>query len=388
MIGTDRGVKAIKFIFVECRKYVACRKAGDKRALRTVGMAQSLRQSSGDSGSALAVSKHKGGLMKERRELAIAENINNNWLRRGLRTGFALLLAAFILLCTFAMAQEGDDKTYIDKKTDYWYQRGLQSAGEGSYEEALLAYDKAIQIDPENVGAWDGKALALKSLSFIEHDPDRFNESLKAYDMAIEMYDRKIKANPQDTNALYYKGLALTGRALAMKAGEKLNISSDKEDRIRYFEEAIRAYDMAIEIDPKYVTALKNKGNVLYSLGRYNESLEVLEKAIEIVPEYGLAWYSKGLTLYELGRYDEAAQAYDKALETFPDNAGIWYNKANALKAQGQYDAAIDGYDYAIKLDSSLAEAWHGKGEAFEKLGLDTSADAAYDRARQLGYVG
>jgi tetratricopeptide (TPR) repeat protein len=327
--------------------------------------------------------------MKEHRELAIVEMVNTNRLRRrrGLRTGFALLLTAFIFLCIFAIAQE-DNTSYVDKKTDYWYQRGLQSAGEGSYKEALLAYDKAIQIDPENVGAWDGKALALKYLSFAENDTDKYNESLEAYDKAIELYDRKIEANPQDTNALYYKGLALTGRALTMKAGEKLNINSDKEDRVRYFEEAINAYDKAIEIDPKYVTAWKNKGNVLYSLGRYNESLEALDKAIEIVPEYGLAWYSKGLTLYELGRYEESIQAYDKALETFPDNAGIWYNKGNALEAQGEYDAAVDGYDYAIKLDPSLAEAWHGKGLAFEKLGLDTSADAAFNRARQLGYEG
>lgn len=325
--------------------------------------------------------------MKERRGLIIAKSVNTNRLRKGLRAGFALLLTAFILLCVFATAQE-DSTNYVDKKTDYWYQRGLQSAGERSYKDALLAYDKAIQIDPENVGAWDGKALVLRSLSFAENDTDKYNESLEAYDKAIELYDRKIEANPKDTNALYYKGLALTGRALTMKAGEKLNISSDKEDRVRYFEEAIDAYDMAIEVDPKYVTAWKNKGNVLYSLGRYNESLEALNKAIEIVPEYGLAWYSKGLTLYELGRYEEAAQAYDKALETFPDNAGIWYNKGNALEALGQHDAAIEGYDYAIKLDPSLAEAWRGKGLAFEKLGLGTSADAAFDRARQLGYEG
>lgn len=343
----------------------------------------------GNSGSALAVSKYKGGLMKERSELTIAKgfNINHNWRRVGLRRGFALLLTAFIFLSTCTMAQM-NSTNYIDKKADYWYQRGLQSAGERSYEEALQAYDKAIQINPDHTGAWDGKALALKSLALSEDDPEKFNESLKAYDTSIELYNRRIEANPQDINALYYKGLALTGRALTMKAGEGLNISSDKEDRVRYFEEAIDAYDRAIEIDPKYVTAWKNKGNVLYSLGRYNESLEALDKAIEIVPEYGLAWYSKGLALGELGRYDEAIQAYSKALETFPENAGIWYNKGNAFYGQGEYDMAIECYDYAIKLDPSLAEAWHGKGKAYEKLGLDTSADASFDRARQLGYEG
>lgn len=326
--------------------------------------------------------------MRERSELTTAKRVyNHNKRRMELRRVSALLLTAFIFLSTYTMAQV-NSTDYVDKKADYWYQRGLQLAGARSYEDALMAYDKAVLIDPEHVGAWDGKALALKSLALSEHDPDKFNESLKAYDMSIELYDRKIEANPQDTNALYYKGLALTGRALTMKAGEKLNMSSDKEDRVRYFEEAIKAYDRAIEIDPKYVTAWKNKGNVLYSLGKYNESLEALDKAIELVPDYGLAWYSKGLALFEIGRYDEAIQAYDKALKTFPDNAGIWYNKGNAFYGQGKYDEAVDAYDYAIKLDPSLGEAWNGKGAAFNKLGLDTSADACNDRAKQLGYEG
>jgi superkiller protein 3 len=276
-------------------------------------------------------------------------------LRRVFKTGLAVLLTAFIFLCVFAVAQE-DTTDYWNKKANYWYQRGLEHAGSGSYEEALEAYNKAIEMNPENVGAWDGKALVLRSLSLSERDPIKYSESLESYDRAIELYNMKIEANPQDINALYYKGLALTGKALTMKAGEKLNISSDKEDRIRCFEDAIESYDRAIEIDPNYVTAWKNKGNVLYSLGKYNESLEALDKAIEIVPEYGLAWYSKGLTLYELGRYDEAATAYDKALETFPENAGIWYNKGEALSEQGKYDAAIECYEKAIKLNPSSAE--------------------------------
>jgi tetratricopeptide (TPR) repeat protein len=333
------------------------------------------------------MSRYNGGLMKEGRGSTIAGRVGNRMLRRGFMPLLALLLTVFIILCAFASAQEGDSD-YGSKQANYWYQRGLEHAGSGSYGEALEAYNKAIELDPENVGAWDGRALALKSLSLSERDPNKFSESLKSYDKSIELYEDKIEANPQDINALYYKGMALTGKALTMKAGEKLNISSNKEDRVKCFEDAIAAYDRAIEIDPDYVTAWKNKGNVLYSLGKYNESLEALNKALELVPDYGLAWYSKGLTLYEMGRYGESVAAYEMALKTFPENAGIWYNKGKALYDEGKYDAAIGCYDKAIKLNPSFAEAWHAKGVAFEKLGLDTSANAAFDKAKTMGYEG
>ncbi len=243
-------------------------------------------------------------------------------------------------------------------------------------------------MNPENADAWSGKALALRYLSLNEHDLDKYSESLKASDKAIELYDRAIEADSQDVNAIYYKGLAISDKAITMQAAEKLNIDSDKQERIKYFEEAISTYDTAIERNPKYITAWKNKGNILFSLGKYNDSIQACDKAIEIAPGYGLAWYSKGLALSRLGRHEEAAAAYDKAIETFPENAGIWYNKGNALYGMGNYDEALECYDKALKLKPSFAKAWHGKGAAFEKIGFQIGADAAFAKAEDLGYSG
>lgn len=310
---------------------------------------------------------------------------SNKLLKSTVCAKSALALISLIALCACAIAQD-NSADYLNNKADYWYKRGLNLTGSGSYEEALGSYDKAIQINPKYAGAWDGRASALRSLSLLKRDTNDYNESLQAYDKAIGLYDDAIKANPQDINALYYKGLALSNRALTMRAGQKLNMTVDEQEIERYFEEALGAYDKAIEINPEYVTAWKNKGNVLYNLGKYNESLQAYDRAIEIVPKYSLAWYNKGLALYKLGRFEEAVSAYDKAMETDPNDAAIWYNKGNAFLGQGNYDAAVECYDYAIKLNPSLAEAWYNKGLAFEKLGLDTGADAAFARAKDLGY--
>jgi tetratricopeptide (TPR) repeat protein len=121
----------------------------------------------------------------------------------------ALALISLIALCTCAVAQD-NSADYLNNKADYWYKRGLNLTGSGSYEEALGSYDKAIQINPKYAGAWDGRASTLRSLSLSKHDANEYNESLQAYDTAIGLYDDAVKANPQDINALYYKGLALS----------------------------------------------------------------------------------------------------------------------------------------------------------------------------------
>jgi tetratricopeptide (TPR) repeat protein len=294
-------------------------------------------------------------------------------------------LAVFLVLCSGALAQESAID-YSQGKADYWYKRGIELAGIGSYEEAINAYDKALDLDSENAAIWDHKAQALNLLAFSNSDVEKYNESLKAYDKAIELYNKSIQENPQDINSLYFMGLALSDRATAMRSADTLNISVDEQNVKEYFEDAFSAYEMATEINPKYISAWNKKGDVLYSLGRYNESLLAYDRAIEIVPNEGLAWYHKGLALSKLNRYEEAIEAYDNAIETFPEDAILWYHKGKAFFDQSQYDAAIDCYDRAIKLNPSFAEAWYCKGIAYEKLDLQTASSAAIEKAKNMGY--
>jgi tetratricopeptide (TPR) repeat protein len=82
-------------------------------------------------------------------------------------------------------------------------------------------------------------------------------------------------------------------------------------------QEALTAYEKAIQLDPKNPQAWKEKALNSYVLGKYNESLAAYEKAIELEPEYAPAWIwkGKGDALNALGRQTEAAAAYARAGE-------------------------------------------------------------------------
>ena len=63
------------------------------------------------------------------------------------------------------------------------------------------------------------------------------------------------------------------------------------------YEEAIKCYDKALEIDEKYVNAWNNKGNALCNLGKYDEAIECYDKALEIDDKFVDAWNNKGVAL-------------------------------------------------------------------------------------------
>ncbi len=86
------------------------------------------------------------------------------------------------------------------------------------------------------------------------------------------------------------------------------------------YEEALEAFNKAIEINPKDDNALSSKGAMLGTLGRHEEALEAFNKAIEINPKNDDALSNKGIALGYLGRHEEALEAYNKAIEIKPKN--------------------------------------------------------------------
>ena len=100
-------------------------------------------------------------------------------------------------------------------------------------------------------------------------------------------------------------------------------------------DEAVTAYNKAIELNSRYSDAWSNKGNAPCQLSRFDEALKVYEYAISIDSNDSgsKAWEGKGDTLVKLRMYDEAIKVYDKAIEINPHDSEV-RNKKNTLLKQ------------------------------------------------------
>ncbi len=121
-----------------------------------------------------------------------------------------------------------------------WYSAGNERAKEGNNEDALIAYDKALEIDPNHVSAWNNKGIVLSRLK-------RFEEAIACYDKAIEI-------NPQYANAWYNKANALRnfGQSLVDKANDDRSNAPKMINRsIALFDSADKCYDQGDIISGK-----------------------------------------------------------------------------------------------------------------------------------------
>jgi tetratricopeptide (TPR) repeat protein len=87
------------------------------------------------------------------------------------------------------------------------------------------------------------------------------------------------------------------------------------------------------------------KGNEQLGNRDYNNALKYFDEALEINPNNANDWFNKGFSLAELGKHNEAIDCYDKVLEIDPNSVYAWNGKANALNGLGEYTEAIKFYD-------------------------------------------
>ncbi len=168
------------------------------------------------------------------------------------------------------------------------------------------------------------------------------------YDDAIRCYDKALEINPCSMEAWNNKGLALarTGRLA----------------------EAVQSYDKALEIDPGDSEVMYNKGISLAQLGKPKEAIECYDKLLAVNPRDADAWCSKGDVLFESGRREEALEAYNKSIEIDPKDEVTWNNRGMTLVKLNRFTEAIESYDRALEINPKVEKIWSNKGLAIAKM--------------------
>ena len=110
---------------------------------------------------------------------------------------------------------------------------GDEFGRDGKYHEAIKSYEEAIELDPNNAGAWDAKGSILVQL--------------ENFDMALECFNKALELNPQLELAWNGKGVALL--------------------KLRKFEEALTCFEKALEINPNSTMAKTSKLLLTKTLG-------------------------------------------------------------------------------------------------------------------------
>lgn len=171
------------------------------------------------------------------------------------------------------------------------------------------------------------------------------------------------------------------------------------------FDGALSDFNKAIELNPDFAAAGKNRdrvgqaskeqnkdmarglthfGQQRRKSGQLGDALLLLNKAIELDPELAIAYSSRGRVKKSKGDLDGALADFNKAIELKEDLPVTYIQRAIVKSGKGDTDGALADYDRAIELKPGSATAFNNRGELERKRGDADGALADYDKAIEL----
>ena len=218
----------------------------------------------------------------------------------------------------------------------------------GQALEAQLCCQKLLAADPNHAGA-----LHLMGLIVLQN---------KQYDHALAWITRAIA---QDPKAEY---LASLGATLSRQGRH---------------EEALKAFDKAVQLKPDDAALWKQLGDALLQLQRYDHALLGFQHVLKLDPRDQDAAYKSGVLLHDAGRFEEAVAHLDRCDELLPNHAPTLQARARALLALRKFEQALSDNLRADTLQSNNADTLNNIGACLQSLGREQEALTWFERARE-----
>ena len=117
------------------------------------------------------------------------------------------------------------------------------------------------------------------------------------------------------------------------------------------YPKARRAYQRAIELDPRAAGAWVNLGTLYYNLGQLDEAERCYRAVLAFDPRYALAHFNLGNVFDERKQWKEARFHYEEAVRLSPQSPDPHYNLALVYEKLGLHGKARREWLEYLKLD-------------------------------------
>ncbi|MEX2615336.1 MAG: XrtA/PEP-CTERM system TPR-repeat protein PrsT [Alphaproteobacteria bacterium] len=229
----------------------------------------------------------------------------------------------------------------------------------GREADALISYDKAIELQPEYVEARASRAMILLKMG-------RFEESAADLAMVQESdpenpfgpyLEALLKLRQKDT-AGFLDGLHKTDTLLRGLDRKHLLGDPDKLLLAAVVNLALKNYNDAFNYSREYVGrdryhpgARKILGELLLRQGKVLEAIAQLEMAAKLAPDDVGIMRQLGLAYLQHGRYEDANITLKSAAALQPEETTLQMMLAGSQLQSGNRDEAVAGLEAAIAKD-------------------------------------
>lgn len=202
------------------------------------------------------------------------------------------------------------------QSADAFYLLGFVYSKKGKFKKAILAFQKALHLDPTHTEA----AIALSSLY---NDVGRYKEGADVYQTAKKRLDRTLPGHDPKIN----KHLA-----------EKHNELGALYMRNERFQEAYHEFTKALNLEPDNSATAIQMAKCLAKAGDKEGAVQFLKRTLARFPRHIEAKVQLGILLHSQQQLREARREWQEALALDPNN-----KSARMYLSMLEYEPAAPG---------------------------------------------
>ncbi len=286
------------------------------------------------------------------------------------------------------------------KSAEAYYLRGLAREALNRRIDALMDYNRAIQLDPKNV-----EYVIAKARHYLNDANASVAEEVLRSALAIDPTRADIYFNLcrcQVETERFEEALASINKAIELDPNGATYYSTRAglHGTLGAYQEAVADCDTAIAIDSTDVLAWSNRSQFRYKMEDMDGSCEDNKRLLTIVrangnqrsfeemitanirdhcdPSLPGYYYQRAIAMFNLRAFERAIQWYEDGLKRFPGDPIMIEFRGNARLASGRFREAIDDYEFALRhVDTlvALTRSRSSNGQAFG--GTDSIVRAA-----------
>lgn len=162
------------------------------------------------------------------------------------------------------------------------------------------------------------------------------------------------------------------------------NRTGEMESDRRRDDEALHAFELAIQWDPNCWLALHNRAVSRAQQGDLNGALADFNRALDLNPGLAVAYRNRGELLAATGRTEEAIADYSTALAQMSQDTELYAMRGEAHHRLGQYDQALADLSQAIEIEPTAPIAYAQRGNVYAEEGKFAQAIADFQQALTL----
>ncbi|HOO55897.1 MAG TPA: tetratricopeptide repeat protein [bacterium] len=264
--------------------------------------------------------------------------------------------------------------------------KGHVLSAQGRFEEAIISYENAEKIMPDNPDLLMTQAMLLKN-------------SLHRSDRSLEAIERLLRWRPDHAEALAFRGTIMMeagdckiasrdfSRAVSLKP-ENIgfwNMKGQSALVCRNWDSAIASFDVCIDMNSQVGLYYWYRAQALHGRGEYQKAIDDWNRAGALEPGNERVLAGRAMTYIKLGELDKARVDIGKAVEMNSSSAKVYLAKAKLVEAEGNAEDADARYSFLVDKFPSETEFLIARADFLYNRGDYFMASKDYSRAFEIG---